>query len=792
MTICPKCGKEYSVSPEVCEGCGTVLNDSGFTDPFAEAVEAEASLREQSRLRREARLNPPASAAPAPEQAAENADAPAEDDEDALSEETPAKKKNTGLRAAAVTAALAVAAGGGWYAFNRLGGGKVRATGTDVRYAIDGQAYFLDGKTGYTYTLGEQTNRTEAEWEIFWANTTVSADHSRIFFPRNSGDGEDFIPSYIDLNGKQNAQSAAEMFPLVKYGENGRVQDGAVLNATVSSYTLLDDAGEYVLLQLGGTVNGAMVEPTAPLYAVWQDPEKHNGDSLAMNRTPLQSAWPLSDGSGRFLSLSITDAAESTRINDRTGLENGQRYTLQLSSVGGDGFQPVNTFVTGWMTDGTMFSSDTEQPARYLFYSAAGHGTEPELQDGTVSVSRGDKSYTIVYDIANAGPSGAADQLRTPDGESLASGVYEYGTEFHRFDLRTGQDVLIFQKKDSIMAMSEEGFQVGMMNGSMLSCEMNYDEEQSDAVSPAEVRGQLVFYGLEEALLAARTDDQLVLYSYENGEAPESSGLSRMVLPIRIEDIEYLLPAGPEGNCFFISDKNKKAYLMVFGKLYPLGTEENLDTKMIWRLASNESGTRYIMSAMQREASFSDATLRNEWYLIDAEGIRTAAESDEPVTLPMQKLDSTFSQMVFIGDHLAAFDMDTEPDRPGNSLQIDDTLVSERAEWSELYYDEKSKAVYFLEYGEGERDGSSFRTLCRFKNGEVTRISDIVSESFVLDSETGGFSFVRFEGDGDYGIYLGNSDAVSAEDCTTIAVSRELPLLFGNTVNRLLDNEFAP
>ena len=805
MTICPKCGKKYSVTPEVCGECGTVLTDTEFVDPFAEAAKEETALREQARLRREERLSLTAPGALQTKQTERAEDGFFEIDEQTA--EASAKNRHTGLRTLAVTAAIAVAAGGGWYGWKRLDRTeKASAAAVDLLYSIDSRPCFFDGRTGRTYTLGEKY-KFETVWQdesqyfrTFWSHTVISDDHSRLFYPQFESGSVYFFPYYIDLNSEDAVPQP--LFPL----KDGGTEDSE-LNTPVSGYDLLDQSGNSVLLKYpslsfsfssssapsdsysvdfdpsdsvtvrndgdGGSVSfDRRAANLMQLYAVWQDPALHDGNNLGMEKTGFLKVWPAKGEAGAFYALTADDseAYPVTRINDRTGLENGMRYRLLKIRHNGAETETVSRSVTGTVIGSNPFRFGNEIPElHYLFYSVSLRETKPVLPENAESVllSRGEYAVTLEKGTFYAA-SDAALELEEANWEALQQTgrdmlqniQFEYGTEIRRCDLRTGQDTVIFRKTSEILSLSDETMAAALPNGLLVTSEdgIRYRIHTNDYDEP--VTGRIVFYGTETE-------------SPQDGEE-----CACKIIPLRTEDIEDLTIADTDGNIFFVSLKDEKTYLLYDGTLFPLNLEGWTDqaagpTGSGWSTALvNDDETRMLI--------YNYNGGKEHGYVIDLAALTAPGTLNEygdplPVT-PILQFGAS-SSAALAGDSLAVFYENQNEN--GWMLQIDNNYVSLSAEICADCTAPEDGPAYFFEYGTDSTPDNYLRTLCRYEDGTVTRIADSVDySSFTLDKKTGSFAFVRQMPDSDYCIFTGDGTSCALEDCTQLTVSPKAPVIY--------------
>ena len=763
MTICPKCGKEYRVTPDVCEECGTVLSDADFSDPFAEAVRDEAALREQSRLRREARLNPPAPA--------ETEQAPAAEGFDDADEPEPAGEKHSGLRALAVTAALAVAAGGGWYGWKRFGKGKVnepKPAGTDIRYCIGNQAYFYNGITGLTAALGEPSGLSQEEWATFWDHTTVSDDHSRIFYPQRpyseDYNAEVFYPYYIDLN-SQDAVPQAVM-PLIYTKPNAYNE----LNCNIWSYDLLDEAGDSMLLQCGSMVNNRITDLISDSYAVWQDPAKHDGSSLAMNQTVFRSAYPVGNQSGAFLVVTETEMDSGiARINDNT---DGRRYALQLYESNGDSYVTVSSSLTGWKSANPSDDGFTEGKPRYLFYTASHITNQPDLPDASYMLSRNGLTIEVIRGQYFAGNEASLalspEDLQRAGHEMRQSSLFEYGTELHRYDLKTGTDTVLYNDLPEITTM--ENIAV-LPNGAAFVVDYAATD---DPLYPGDPENEAQGY--------------IRVYSVLGGDTPP-------VLPYPMNQIQFMMPADVAGNRFVFGSSDGEIYILDCtldgGTIFPVTFDVLGGHDFVVRAQTNSTGTGLLL------VTTGNLPDDESQYLIDLTAISRQTDSALADSITARKISDDRNLNRYVGSHLITYAPSDPEDSRFYTMKIDDHPVASLVDSEAVFSDPTTDAVIFLTLAEGNDRNSSYRTLNCWLNGKVTQIADhVVADSVTVDSLTGGIVFVRYDmtalarsdsSAAPYSICVGTAAAESFEDCITVSVSRELPVLFSNPDDTLSD-----
>ena len=739
MTICPKCGKAYRVTPEICGECGTALTDTEFADPFAEAVTEEAALREQARLRREARLNPPAPAAPETEQTERAEDGFFEIDEQAA--EASAKNQHTGLRTLAVTAALAVAAGGGWYGWKRLGGEKDHAACSDLVYFEGNQPYFYDGVTGQTYPLGEPILQIDPQGspdannsvrEAFCARTMLSKDRSRIFYPQyEAGDdpaartpfnyfssvssdytkqiGFSFTPCCLNLTQKEPAEQ--KLWPLTNYyTENyGAAAEAVTGEPSVRSYAPLDSSGEYVLLTLK---DGQ--------YAVWKDPAVF-GMSSAMDPFSAVLAVP-AGADGKFLCVTekkTPPAGEEPvyiNINDNTDIS--FRGDLDLVNVADSSRSRLASEVFSWQD--TWEGSDV-LPERYLYYVSMLTADHFDFPRGWYTLRRGNN--TLWTTDGNSFSDSAFDEADQLGAEMKKSKQFLYGHAVHRFDLQTCEDTVMYTDED-IIALNWQGDAAG--GGVRIRSNDPYNRG-NQSFNPNFMNFDTIFYGPDpqsDAIISIGTNDSW------NPAADCTPGF------------------------YSISEYSSEPDDITASMQHYLIAGGSRKLRM--------TGLPYWFNLERVEVSPDGRTV----LAFDDTVPYCGLVRDDTDTVEMQPLYIGDDEVFFLGNDLL-----TVGTKNGcRTASLGGQVITELADDSilRLFTDSETGALYYTEY---ESADGFRRVLCRWENGTVTRIADrVAGDSFRLDPDTGMFSFARSEKNGDkvYEIYGGSREAQSLADCTRI------------------------
>lgn len=800
MTICPKCGKEYRMTPDICEACGTPLTDPDFQDPFAEAVREEAALREAARQRREARLAPklpPAETELFPEREADAFDGTEEPEPEA-----PAMSRRTALRILAVASAFAVAAGG-WYGWKYLQR-KWSAAKTDLVYFDGSQPYFYDGQTGKTHPLGQPIKLLETMsagsdqnsiCKDFCSRTVLSRDRSRIFYPQyhmDAADGQayynyktsqddygtddvhyemydgqpesaeaedgsisdirEFItPCCLNLTKKEPAEQ--KLWPLTNYysetyGSSGESQS---VQPSVSSYSLLDSRGEYVLLTM-----------KQGEFAVWKDPAVF-GMSSAMEPFSAQMVIP-TETDGAFLCFTEPEKnagqEEPVFLNDDIGLDT--LYDLDLVNVRDSSRTRIASAVLYFAYGGYMeeiveprYMEEIVEPrSRYLFYATpytTDHAEIPEegmtLRQGQykVRVTGGSiPEFHAIYAPETLSQSGAEQKGR----EMLSSGgEFLYGTAVHRFDLQTCTDRFVYGD-DRRIELSWYGEQNGgLIRGERTSAE---DETEYD----------LTFYGPELEL-----DESLEMHLKDGMQFQPAGGASGV----------YYFGVSP----WEAEDYEGKHDLIVQGR----------------RIELLDFPSGYIRS-ITVSPDLRNVLIRMDNGL-DGQGAGYIGKITDADTITMEPVATNGGRAAFLGNELLWF----SEEEGRVTAESGGYMITENADnqFQRLYTDAKTGALYFTEYETAGGDvNSSYRVLCRWEVGAenctLTRIADkVVAESFLFEKETGRFSFVRYEDAGEkkYAIYSGDGNAKSLKDCTRIGDGFATLPIMQKPRNQMPDSRYA-
>lgn len=201
MYICPECGTEYTVVPDVCISCGHIPEEDAQLDLFAKARHQEqktAELQQEYRQQYEARRAeqsaaelkgsdslPDSPALPDPSDTLDTPDMPEPAEKGSLPAETkPVSPK--ALKAAAVCGAAAVALGGAAYFGPQIGkpaGFEKSSVGTF--YMKENALWFQNGHSGKKLCLNPDLQITEMPTdkygELLTEDVTVTADYFRSF-----------------------------------------------------------------------------------------------------------------------------------------------------------------------------------------------------------------------------------------------------------------------------------------------------------------------------------------------------------------------------------------------------------------------------------------------------------------------------------------------------------------------------------------------------------------------------------------------------------------------------------
>ena len=784
MTICPKCGKEHRITPDICDVCGAALTNDNFSDPFAEAVKEETALREQSRLRREARLNPPK---PAETESAEPQAEAADGFEDIT--EAAGKPRRSGMRAAAAAAALAVAAGGGWYGWKRFGEHKrPEPPGTDIRYCLGNQPYFCDGTTGRTYALGKATSLTAEEWTFFWDRTVVSDDHSRIFFPQfpalGDNDTSTFYPYYIDL-ASETAEPKAMMSMMY--------EPDFEVNCKATGYMLLDPSGESVAIRSDIMPDGANAARPLSHYTIWRDPVKYSGNSFLTELENCEAVIPFKGKPGGFFTIEESFAPENqmyltTRINDMTNewnLKNGRRYTLKLFEPDGQSYITVSDYLmTDWHFSVDSYNLESAADSRYLFYTQARHSDKPETVGSSFTLSRNGLAINVdngVYSAANdLAESLPPERLQLAGHEMEQSGHFEYGTELHRVDLSTGEDTVLYFDHSEIGTCEGMRF---MRNGTVLMSKQG--------------EGPIDHTGDDQEYPVFKSDDlfpnDTVIPMVSDADSFPSRSIfifgllgtesSSLVLPLTMQQVRDYRIADDSGDRILFTKEDGSAFLVDCtvegGQLYNL-VFDKITPDFIKRVQTDSTGNRILLSC-DNPAMYFDSTgepdfsFHQKHYLID---LTEAGGSELSLTLTAREVCERQEPVHFCGEHIISFRTDSDSEQsPCAALLVDEQQVSQTAKAVPVFCDQDTGAFYFFEYESSDSTQSSFSILCRADGDHVTRIADRVVGTPAFDRKTGKIVFCRLEGE-QYHIYAGDSASESLDDCREAASSAEYPLLF--------------
>lgn len=716
MTICPKCGKAYDITPEACGECGTALTDPAFRDPFAEAAKEEAALREQANLRRAKRLNLPAPAAPETEQTADTADGMHEIDDSALPAESAAKKKHTGLRVLAVTAALASAAGGGWY-YHRTRQ-RTESGSMDVRYFVGGQPYFYDGMTGKTVQLGSQDlPDPKYSQQQFWGNTTVSADRSRIFFPVLRDEDECVDLCYLDLK-----EENAEPVPLQLFDPDGGTEQNDRL---LTGYQLLDESGSSVLMQLELFADEDYSYGVP--YTVWQEPALHGGNSAAMPVRYLLDAYPLKNRPGCFLAFcaeQTPDQPAPVFINLISGSKKNT-YKLELFSENGSSSSEVAGDIFEWEESETD-SDDKADGVNYLLcFSAAETGPEYlkelELQDHTYILSQNDDVKAVTSDsFAEFAESGSR---------------FYHGTHVQRVDLADG-------KVSDVCSESENCSDYGV------KCLPNGDVWQNHRSSSS-----LLSYHPNGTVTA------LPLSSFYDCEA--------------ISWKKGIFWVRNENGCSLMVHNDR--YLLDFSAFYPQG----LDSLRMKGIA-DKAGGRVLLKfseesdddGAEESCSFFLCDLSDPDEITPKKIGQCSGSGDmafcgkAPVLMLSQKRDAQADSGETVSRCYQTYTLTC-----GGETAAENWMCNFRM--NDLFADHKNSILFFTEPADPDEKDCELRTLFCMENGKVTCIADrivhAVFGSAICDEEKRSFAFLRQTEDGQYEIRSGSFDARSLADCTVVA-----------------------
>ena len=726
MTICPKCGKAYLMTPDICEDCGTALTDPDFQDPFAEAVREEAELRRAAEQRREARLAPklPRTAGPA-EPDREEDEFAGEDGSEAAE-----KPRRTGLRIAAAAAAFAVAAGG-WYGWKRFGGGS-DSSAEDLIFFDGDQPCFYDGRTGQTHLLGDpimpypgQTDQLRA---AFFEHTVVSEDRSHVFYPdfraADSGGYERFVPRCCNLSIKDAPQYS--LLPLKNYYEQqgaaavpesseGALSDNALL---VTEYSLLDESGLYVLLDME---DGK--------YSVWKDPEKF-GMSIGQEIFSAADVIPTNMPGKYFCLRENQYESEEERpvlLNDTASIETD--YMLELVDVIAGNTVTLNTCMLtgGYGRGGQIFGEPAD--SEYYFYTAyrlTDHivGTPFRMSLGDKSIIVGENSFRPVSGF----PDNASDaEVQEYAVELMGRSLFAYGTEAHRVNLRTGEDTVVFFDETRI-DMIWGGFPDGTVwhVGFLMSIDSELNEED-------EITYTLSCYGVTESGPA-----EIVLSDLK---------LTGAVLDENSSPAMYAVCKDGEG-------------LFLNGCSCMTVDQSAFDGKKVIDIMVSEAGDRvmfrtsdntYYGAAIQPEETMTPkpvAGAETEFFSGDKKSISAAYIGSEPVVARKELADDE-----------------------RQTLRYGYTVASENCDGDFIRYDPATGALYFTEFEQPYTAGSSYRRLCRFADGKTVCIADrIVDGTIEFRQETGGFAFVRLEerGEKKYAVYTGGRESDSLKTCARV------------------------
>lgn len=754
MTICPKCGREYRMTPDVCGDCGTPLADPAFPDPFAEAVRNEEALREDARRRREARLAPKIPVRTA-----------LTDDEDALFEEpedaepaAPAKPRRTGLRILAVTAALAVAAGG-WYGWRRFRNRNAAAT-LDLVYFDGAQPCFYDGQTGSTYLLGAPIKMLEHSpdsfsdfRELFCAHTVLSEDRSRIFYPKYYTDGEDGAQIYYDANGYDGSEDSSEpddsysaddglptfftpcclnltkkdaaeqvLWPLTNYYTETAMLEPVLGETKINNYTLLGPSGSYVLLYLG-----------SEQYAVWKDPAVFG---MSKGMEPFE-AWEVipTEQDGKFLCATERKTEEGEEepvlLNNLSG--SSTLLDLDLVDVTSGGRRRLNDEQPSPIA--SFFSA--EQGAqylkrRYMFYSTTYATDTLPTDEYGITMQQGDcrigvmmqdglQYYPVEPEILDP------DELQRRGEQMTWSRTFYYGTAVHRFDLQTCQDEVVCNDTECIshqwLGFPDGGFLYARDTAAAEGFDESYD---------------LAYYGPD-------------LKPDENASFRVDLNQNAMFFPST--DGSWFYYARPESG---EADAAREHHLFFKGRnIELLGLPDDFDT--VFSVSVRQESGRILLQA---------------WHMLDSKRYYTGQITDAD-TVRMEQLPLIGGQVGFLGGEPV---MLREEDGRFTAELLNGPRITENADdqIGMFFTDEKAGALYFTEYESADDSlSSSYRKLCRYdrKSGQVTVIADkVVAGSFRFDSENGKFGFIRFENSGQkkYAVYTGNSKTGTLRDCAAV------------------------
>ena len=756
MTICPNCGKEYRITPDVCGECGTPLTVSDIADPFAEAVKEEAELREKARQRRA-------------EQTADTKITPFTEEADGSDEITEAaeevKPKRKKLRALAVTAALAVAAGGGWLGWKHFKG-KDRPIAADVCFMDGNQPYFYDGQTGILHKLGEPIDTERLAlgeyWQSnFWSETEVSADHSRIIFPKYaekepvveglSAGRSSYrqIPYCLHLTGKHPEQN--EPFPMIGSLEgNEEIMIGSMLNRS----------GDRVLLVKSNydPVSAMAYDDPASAYGyeylVWQDPSCYDTELISAEslEADLELFEKAEDGSSVLLRISATNAKDEDTpvlVNPNPSQSGYEYFSLLRQNPDGTAGDPIASNVQNMQLNtirnytyrtrsAYRQNGNTVEKPRYLLYTCGREydhipeelgdtytlrrgGTEIQIEEGKVSNAQ---LLSGNYDTETVTmPQSTAEQTAA---KMMESGSFLVGTEVHRLDLQTGEDLTVAYESDN----KTDLYWDILLNGDVMRYQYRGETPKSciyrcenGAFEPEEIDADII-------------DNSPAFYLINNST-----------------DLYYICRGGVP-------------YLYVKGEPHKLVLDENTDLSMINALLS-ASGSRVLLEMGNKL----DGTCT---FICSLDGL---SEGSEIVCEAVEDKGDTY----FCGDYLIN-EQKSSVNYDNTVLSADGSVISSVATGNFTYADTKEGVLFFTEHGE---DGNA---LCRWKDGVTTVITERVAyiadeQSLQVTAQAGGFAVVVPEPDSSgqpdkaYSIYIGDTGSGSLEECRKIWNSTERPVL---------------
>ncbi|MBQ5334444.1 MAG: hypothetical protein J6Z45_00695, partial [Oscillospiraceae bacterium] len=602
MTICPKCGKEYRITPDVCGECGTPLAASEIADPFAEAVREEEKLRAKARER--------LAQQPAQEETAQFSEEPDASDviTRAAEEVKPGRKK---LRTAAVAAAFAVAAGGGWLGWRHFRGAQSPA-GMDIRFFDGNQPCFYDGSTGTVHQIGNpidpEATDLGSDWkETFWQEFQISADRSCVFYPEYLASGSSyvsngFIPCRLELK-EQNGSK----------GKNGRLTDGmeefAGTDGTVAYYEVMDNFGDKVLMirYMEDPETSGRLDTQ---YVVWQNEERYGtgGGILEGSDSPVLDglSLPMTDNQdGSYLSLSSQVLPFGTEADQPVlaipGVFNaGECFRIDLMRKDGTLEKNICTaginlqIETPWDFEGPREGNSARYfKPRYLFYEAleeTDHFERPErdftlVGDGYELLVREDESIVQLH-IREGTDSLTQEELAQKAQELMNRSRFAVVSGVHRLDRVTGEDVLILTGNSEWTVWKTLG------TGSLLKI---------------------------EALDPDMNEYAYHLCSIENGEMTEKT-----LLTTEDETEKYTFVAGICGrdDMYYYANEESRSYLALNGQIHELLIAASEKDDVIYDDPDHRVHS-LILSDCSLSKSGDRALLRLEgrYYLCDLSGL---------------------------------------------------------------------------------------------------------------------------------------------------------------------------